>query len=227
MAQPGVDLQELIEQIDGELAGGDDVAKIGEARRRANALASLGDRLIDHFVTRARAAGVPWSQIGTALGVTRQAAQQRWTGSPFSRFTGPAKQAVVHAQQRAVDLRHTVIRPEHVLLGLLAVRKGRAARAIAALSPAPEAVRDALTEALPPGTGPSPSHLPFDPACKQAMVHAVEQAQELGDDHLDTEHLLLGLLMVRQDRAVQLLAGLGVDHRGVRAYLDTLRRDPA
>src|SRR5262245_706962 len=37
----------------------------------------LGDDLLDHFVKAAREQGCSWTQIGEALGVTRQAAQQR------------------------------------------------------------------------------------------------------------------------------------------------------
>jgi hypothetical protein len=40
----------------------------------------LGDELLDHFVKDARDAGCSWTQIGEALGVTRQAAQQRHGG---------------------------------------------------------------------------------------------------------------------------------------------------
>lgn len=45
--------------------------------RTARRLRSL-ERDIEFSVSAARAAGVPWSVIGEALGVTRQAAQQRY-----------------------------------------------------------------------------------------------------------------------------------------------------
>lgn len=32
----------------------------------------------DHAVARARSAGVSWTQLGAALGMTRQGAQRRW-----------------------------------------------------------------------------------------------------------------------------------------------------
>lgn len=41
-------------------------------------LGAIGDRLVGRFVEEARGAGLSWSQIGTSLGVTRQAAQQRF-----------------------------------------------------------------------------------------------------------------------------------------------------
>lgn len=45
-------------------------------------LGAVGDRLVNRFVEEARHAGLSWSQIGTSLGVTKQAAQQRFTGNP-------------------------------------------------------------------------------------------------------------------------------------------------
>lgn len=227
-----MNLQEFIDQIDKDLTGDSDLRKITEARQRANALTGLGDRLIDHFVTRARAAGVPWSRIGAALGVSKQAAQQRWTGSPFARFTDRAKQAVVLAQQRAAGSGHATVEPEHVLVGLLSVARGRAARAVTALVGDREGdlagdrravLLDVLTGALPTGPGPAPAHIPFAAECEEAMVHATEQAMRWSDPHICTEHLLLGLLAVPDGRATRLLAGLGLDSERVRAEVDRLR----
>lgn len=46
----------------------------------AEQLESLGDDVINHFVGVARQAGHSWAEIGTSLGVSRQAAQQRAAG---------------------------------------------------------------------------------------------------------------------------------------------------
>ncbi len=40
--------------------------------------AADAERQLGHAARAARAAGASWSQIGDALGLTRQAAQQRW-----------------------------------------------------------------------------------------------------------------------------------------------------
>jgi hypothetical protein len=42
---------------------------------------------VPHFVTRARLAGATWEQIGTALGVSRQAAHHRY--SPYLPYEFP------------------------------------------------------------------------------------------------------------------------------------------
>ncbi len=47
----------------------------------ARALA-LAERRLDKAARRARAAGASWGQLGDAIGITRQAAQQRFGGDP-------------------------------------------------------------------------------------------------------------------------------------------------
>src|SRR5437899_7284960 len=99
-----VKLQELIDQIEADLPDAAPVAKIGEARLRGRTLVDLGDQLVDHYVHAARAAGASWSQIGEALGVSKQAAQQRRADSQFERFTGRARHVVVLAEGHARTL---------------------------------------------------------------------------------------------------------------------------
>jgi hypothetical protein len=41
-----------------------------------------GHRNVEHLVRTARAAGLTWPQVGGALGVTTQAAQQRYGRAP-------------------------------------------------------------------------------------------------------------------------------------------------
>jgi hypothetical protein len=217
MAPLNVNLQELIEQIDQDLAGGDELAKVTEARQRATALSGVGDQLIDHFVTRARAAGLSWSQIGGALGVTKQAAQQRWMAPTFSRFTERARHAVVTGQETARRLRHAVVGPEHVILGLLSVDEGAAAQVMTRIAGRAEAIRQRVTAAIPPGTQTAPAHIPFGPEPKEAMKQALDQALELGHNYIGTEHLLLGLLKVPDGQGARLLAELGITYDTARA----------
>ncbi|MBX6358004.1 MAG: ATP-dependent Clp protease ATP-binding subunit [Micromonosporaceae bacterium] len=223
MAPLNLNLQDLIAQIDADVAG-DELAKVAEARDRANTLSGIGDQLIDHFVGRARDAGMSWSQIGGALGVTKQAAQQRWMTPTFSRFTERARHAVVTAQETARDMRHSAVGPEHIILGLLAIEGGAAADVMVQLAGPADAIRKRVLRAVPPGTGTPPAHVPFGPESKEAMKQALDQALELGHNYIGTEHLLLGLLKVPDGRGAALLAELGVTYAaardGVLAWID-------
>src|SRR5947199_6323699 len=122
-----VDIDQLVQQIDQDLPDADALTKVGEARTQARALGDLGDQLVDHYVHAARADGASWSQIGDALGVTKQAAQQRRSDPQFERYTGRARHVVVLAQDRARTLKHDRIDTGHLLLGLLGEPDGLAA----------------------------------------------------------------------------------------------------
>lgn len=75
--------EELKEQLDPyvkrveEAAPGRVLDQITAATSVASELTRLGDFLINLFVEQARSEGYSWAEIGTSLGVTRQAAQQR------------------------------------------------------------------------------------------------------------------------------------------------------
>ena len=57
--------------------------------------AAAADRLLDHFVAHARGSGMSWTDIGARLGVTKQAARQRFTPTapptamPFAAHPAP------------------------------------------------------------------------------------------------------------------------------------------
>src|SRR5690348_3913607 len=96
-----VTLESLINSLDAELDEADVLTKVSEARQRARGLAELGDQLVDHYVTAARASGASWAQIGDAMGVSKQAAQQRKGAAMFERYTDRARHVVVLAQEEA------------------------------------------------------------------------------------------------------------------------------
>jgi prophage maintenance system killer protein len=57
---------------------------------------------------------------------------------------------------------------------------------------------------------------------KQAVDLAMEQARQLGHDHLGTEHLLLGLLGAGDGVAVQVLASMGIPLEEVRRRVEAI-----
>jgi hypothetical protein len=216
MTSLNVNLQHLIDGIDADLQGADALAKVSEAQNRARSLADIGDQLIDHFVTQARTAGTSWSQIGEALGVTKQAAQQRWVPPLFQAFTKRARHVVVLAQERARGLRHAYIGTEHLLLGLLDEPDGAAAQVLAQLAGSADAVRQAVLAARPGGDANPPPKIPFSQRGKEALGHANAQATELGHNYVGTEHILLGLAKVEEGTAARVLRELGIGYDEIR-----------
>src|SRR5689334_25219127 len=87
--------------------------QLQDAVLAADHLGDVADHLIGHFVDQARRSGASWTEIGRSMGVTKQAAQKRFVprepgqvpaldaSEGFARFTLPAKNPVVAAQDEA------------------------------------------------------------------------------------------------------------------------------
>jgi Clp amino terminal domain, pathogenicity island component len=213
MSPLNLSLSDLIENVDEDLSQDTALAKITEAQARAHTLTALADQLVGHYVAIAKEEGASWTEIGDAIGVSKQAAQQRHSTQVFGRFTNLARHAVVLAQEAARSHRHDYIGTEHLLLGLLDEPKGLAAKLLGSA----DAVRAALDERMSPAGKRFPrGHIPFTPRGKHAIDLAIEEATGLGHDWVGTEHLLLGLLAETDGVAAQSLATLGFDLDGTR-----------
>jgi hypothetical protein len=212
MSPLNLNVSDLITGIESDLPGDDLLAKITEAQARAHTLNALGDQLVGVYVTKAKQAGASWTDIGDAIGVSKQAAQQRWNPQIFERFTHLARHAVVLSQEAARTHRHTHIDTEHLLLGLLDEPAGLAYRLLVARAGTEPAARQAVEDRLAPTGAKAPrGHIPFTPGAKQAFEEAVRASADLGHDFVGTEHLLLGLLKVQDGTAAAALESLGMD----------------
>ena len=69
----------------------------------------------------------------------------------FERFTERARQVVVLAQQEALELKHSFIGTEHILLGLLREEEGVAARVLERLGVTAERVREQVARVIAAG----------------------------------------------------------------------------
>jgi hypothetical protein len=221
-------LDELISQIRAQAGSPDCLEALASAARQQQKLADLGEQLLDHFVQEARAAGCSWSQIGTALGVSKQAAQQRHSalrsiigkitggiesamGHAFKRFSTRARKVVMLSQDEARMLRHDYVGTEHLLLGLLAEGEGAAAQALQQAGITLDAVRAEIVEIIGPGQGRTQGHRPFTPRAKKVLELALREAHHLDHDYIGTEHILLGLIREGEGLAAQILVKLGAD----------------
>ncbi|MCC9308483.1 hypothetical protein LN042_15540 [Kitasatospora sp. RB6PN24] len=205
-----ISLADLIARLDEELTDANDLARISEAQLRAQTLSDLGDQLIDHYVVKARQAGASWTQIGDAIGVTKQAAQQRHAPAAFQRFTNLNRHSIVLAQEAARTYKHDFIGTEHMLLGLLGEPQGLAYEVLVAKGESEQRVRDAIEEAMPPtGQKALRGHIAFRPESKEAIEQAHRAAADFGHDWVGTEHTLLGLIRTGEGLAARILRDLG------------------
>jgi hypothetical protein len=236
-------LDDLITQTRAQAGSLEPLTLLASAAHRQQQLAELGDKLLDHFVQEARAAGRSWSQIGTALGVSKQAAQQRHsalrsfidklvsgtesaTAQIGTRFTARARQAIVLGQEEARMLRHDYLGTEHLLLGLLAEGEGVAAQALQQAGIALDAVRAEIVEVVGRGQEAPDDHISFTPRAKKALERALREALELGHNYLGTEHILLGVIREDEGLAALTLVKLGADLTQLRNAVLTLTGVP-
>jgi hypothetical protein len=211
MSPLNISLADLIARMDAELPDASDLDRISEAQLRAHTLSDLGEQLVGHYVGEAKQAGASWSQIGDAIGVSKQAAQQRWVPAIFDRFTMRARHVIVLAQEAARVRKHHHIGTEHLLLGLLGEPQGVGALALVALVGSTSAVSNAVDNRLAAGTENSPAKIPFTPRGKEALEQSMVQAKALDHNFVGTEHLLLALLAVEEGVAAAVLTELNVD----------------
>jgi hypothetical protein len=208
-------LDDLIAGV--ETAHDDPLDRLATAVLVGETLGETADHLIGHFVDRARRAGASWTDIGRSMGVSKQAVQKRFVAKEpaqdFTRFTPRARNVVIASQNEARAAGNPEIRPEHLVLGLLAEPEGLAVRALVAKGVAPDAVRQAAAAALPPRAEELPALIPFDARAKKALELTFREALRLGHDFVGTEHVLLALLEVEEGSGV--LSGFGLEKAAV------------
>jgi ribosomal protein S18 acetylase RimI-like enzyme len=141
----------------------------------------------------------------------------------FERFTEAARRVVVLAQEEARLLDHDYIGTEHLLLGLIAEGDGVGARALEALEISLPSVRTQVEEIIGRGKTTPVGHIPFTPRAKKVLELSLLEARELGDQHIGTEHLLLGLVREGEGVAAQVLRELGVSLGDVRSAVSATR----
>jgi ATP-dependent Clp protease ATP-binding subunit ClpC len=137
----------------------------------------------------------------------------------FERFTDEARRAVVSAQEEARSLGHDYIGTEHLLLGLLHDGQGPAAAALDALHVTSAAVRGRVEQIVGRGPRVTADRIPFTPRAKKVLELSLRESLQLGDDHIGSEHLLLGLIREGEGVAVLALEQEGVELEQLRAEL--------
>jgi len=137
----------------------------------------------------------------------------------FERFAEAARQVVVLAQDEARELRHNFIGTEHLLLGLLREEEGLAGRVLASFDVTLEEVRQQVLRIVGACDEAGTGHIPFTPRAKKVLEHSLREALSLGQDSIDTEHVLLGLVREKEGVATRILLGFGADAEKLREHV--------
>ena len=218
-----VRLPDLVRAVE-QRAGSSPLDRVEAALGVSEELASGADELIGHFVTEARQAGCSWTQIGERIGVSKQAARQRFTVQPAPVSSTRAQQrprlvACLEAAAREASADGAAeIGTHHQLLGLY--QEGVAAAILEKLGVQAGDVRQAA-RAMFPGGGESGEQPPPESAEARAAVEgAASLARRAGLRYVGTEHLLGALALDPGSRARRVLGQLGVGVPAIKKELE-------
>jgi len=217
-----VPLDNLIAYVKALHPEGGPLGNLSDAMVVSARLDEQSDALIGYFVDQARRAGASWSQIGSSMGVSQQAAQKRFVPREggglvpegeqiFSRFTPRARNVVAAGGLLAGD---QAVDAAHLAAALLTEPEGVAAKIIQRAGLTGEQVCAAV------GAGPAEPAGDAGPAAlrglsvtadgQAALEGTLKAALRLGHNYIGTEHLLLGILFAGGP-AGQALASAGLD----------------
>ncbi len=215
---PSPTLQALIDGVKADAAGDEALTQLSEASKTVSDLEQLGDALLGHFVDQCRRSGHTWSEISTALGVSKQAAHKRFTFEvpTFERFTDRARKVLSQSEIEAHRLGHGFVGTEHILLALFEVPESLAKKVLDEVDISKPMVHEKVLELIKGATASEEGKLPFTPRAKAVLRIAEKEALQLGHNYVGTEHLLLGLLADEDSVAARVLQDLGVNQGVVR-----------
>ena len=137
----------------------------------------------------------------------------------MQRFTDDAQRVISFAQEAALELGHDYVGTEHVLIGLIKVKNGVAAKALNELGLSAETIIEDVEEHIGRGNKKA-SSVYMTPRVKHVLELAVEVANHMNHNYVGTEHILLGLLSDGGGVAVGLLRNHNIRANDI---VDTIR----
>ncbi|MDU1342340.1 MAG: ATP-dependent Clp protease ATP-binding subunit [Veillonella sp.] len=137
----------------------------------------------------------------------------------MQRFTDDAQRVLSFAQEAALELGHDYVGTEHVLIGLIKVKNGVAAKALNELGLSAETIIEDVEEHIGRGNKKA-SSVYMTPRVKHVLELAVEVANHMNHNYVGTEHILLGLLSDGGGVAVGLLRNHNIRANDI---VDTIR----
>ena len=216
-----------------ERAPGDDPLVLLEAAIVvAGEVSGAADDMIEHYVGAARAANVSWTLIGERLGVSKQAARQKFAhrlevsdvigDAAETMVMAPRLSACLQAAQAAADADDSVPGTQHLLLGLL--HAGGAASVLDRLGVTRDKVRAANARLFEPamiaGEDGHERRVVGDGEAEQALIDAGRLAARRGQSQFRTEHLLFCIALDPGSAARRVLGDLGVEPARIKKELE-------
>jgi hypothetical protein len=141
----------------------------------------------------------------------------------WQRFTERARRIVFFAQEEAGRLGEHYVSSEHLLLGLLREPDPLACRILDRLGILPERVRAEIELLVAKGDGTMGQEMQLTPRAKRVIDLAYDEARQLNNNYIGSEHMLLGLIREAEGLAGRVLLGLGADLEKARQIINDLQ----
>ena len=144
----------------------------------------------------------------------------------WQRFTERARKVVFYAQEEAGRLGENYVSTEHLLLGLVRENDSVAARILDKLGVSLGRIRSEIERQVTRGDGRLGQDMQLTPRAKRVIDLAYDEARQLNNNYIGTEHLLLGLIREGEGLAGRVLSKLGVDLDRTRREVMSLQEGP-
>jgi ATP-dependent Clp protease ATP-binding subunit ClpB len=140
----------------------------------------------------------------------------------LDKFTLKAQEALQDAQQMALKSSHPEVRTVHVLAALLAQKDGLVTPLLQKIGADPGALKTQVILELGKLPTQEGGNTFLSTSLQKALAHVEDEARQMQDEYVSTEHLLLALLNVNDDTA-RLLKDQGVNRKALLEALKALR----
>src|ERR671934_398740 len=141
----------------------------------------------------------------------------------WQRFTERARRVVFFAQEEAARLGENYVGTEHLLLGLVRENDSVAARILDRLGVPLGRIRSDIERQVTRGHGNLGRDMQLTPRAKRVIDLAYEEARQLNNNYIGTEHLLLGLIREGDGMGARVLLKQGADLERVRAEVQIMQ----
>ncbi len=147
----------------------------------------------------------------------------------FDRFTERAQQAAQRAVELMTGYGHSQVDVEHLLLALLQQKDGTVPEIVRELGSDPDAMAMTLDNILRSESRPGiygargGQQVFITPRVKRVLDVAKQEADQLKDEYISTEHLLLAILHERNTNVARLLQAANITREGVLRVIQELR----
>lgn len=141
----------------------------------------------------------------------------------WQRFTERARKVIFYAQEEAGRLGHTRVGPEHLLLGLVRESDSVAERILHRLGLSLHKIRHELERQMPKAVTAPSKDFQLTPGAKRVIDLAYDEARQLLNNYIGTEHLLLGVIREGNGLGSKVLVALGADLTRTRLELQQLQ----